>query len=100
MAASLRTALNGRCDQRPELAQQAIPLEAMVTPLPVRGEPSLVQPLFGPLGYEFMTTLCPPVYRALSTAGYVQRESLTWRYQIRLRLATALLASVGYVIVT
>src|SRR5215813_9735189 len=32
MARSLRTALNGRCDQRPELVQRAIPLEAAVTP--------------------------------------------------------------------
>ena len=52
MAAALRTALNGRCDLRPELAQQAIPLEATVTPLPVRGDSTLVQRLFGPLGYE------------------------------------------------
>jgi len=59
MAASLRTALNGRCDQRPELAQQAIPLEVAVTPLPVRGEASLVERLFSPLGYEIETTPIP-----------------------------------------
>ena len=47
----LRTALGGRCDQRPELAGQAIPLEAMVTPLPVRGEADLIRRLFEPLGY-------------------------------------------------
>ena len=59
MAASLRTALAGRCDQRPELAQQAIPLEAAVTPLPVRGDLALVERLFGPLGYEIETTPIP-----------------------------------------
>ncbi len=59
MAAALRTALNGRCDLRPELAQQAIPLEATVTPLPVRGDVNLVQRLFGPLGYETETTPIP-----------------------------------------
>jgi 3' terminal RNA ribose 2'-O-methyltransferase Hen1 len=52
IARCLRTALGGRCDQLPDLAWQAIPLEAMVTPLPVRGEPELVARLFGPLGYE------------------------------------------------
>jgi 3' terminal RNA ribose 2'-O-methyltransferase Hen1 len=59
MASSLRTALNGRCDQRPELAQQPIPLEAMVTPLPVRGGADLVDRLFGPLGYEIETVSIP-----------------------------------------
>jgi 3' terminal RNA ribose 2'-O-methyltransferase Hen1 len=59
MAAALRTALNGRCDQRPDLVQQAMPLVAMVTPLPVRGEVSLVERLFAPLGYEIETTAIP-----------------------------------------
>jgi 3' terminal RNA ribose 2'-O-methyltransferase Hen1 len=59
MATSLRTALNGRCDQRPELVQQAIPLEAAVTPLPVRGGTDLVERLFGPLGYEIEMSSIP-----------------------------------------
>ena len=59
MASALRTALNGRCDQRPELAKQAIPLEVTVTPLPVRGELGLVDRLFAPLGYEIETTPIP-----------------------------------------
>jgi 3' terminal RNA ribose 2'-O-methyltransferase Hen1 len=59
MATSLRTALNGRCDQRPELAQQPIPLEAAVTPLPVRGGADLVERLFGPLGYEIEAASIP-----------------------------------------
>lgn len=59
MAVSLRTALNGRCDQRPELVRQPIPLEATVTPLPVRGEANLVERLFGPLGYEIETASIP-----------------------------------------
>jgi 3' terminal RNA ribose 2'-O-methyltransferase Hen1 len=52
IARCLRTALSGRCDQLPELAVQAIALEVMVTPLPVRGEADLVRRLFAPLGYE------------------------------------------------
>jgi 3' terminal RNA ribose 2'-O-methyltransferase Hen1 len=59
MASSLRTALNGRCDQRPELVQQAIPLEAAVTPLPVRGGADLIERLFGPLGYQVETAPIP-----------------------------------------
>ena len=55
MARCLRTALGGRCDQLPELAGEAIALEAMVTPLPVRGEPELVTRLFAPLGYDIAT---------------------------------------------
>jgi 3' terminal RNA ribose 2'-O-methyltransferase Hen1 len=52
IARCLRTALGGRCDQLPNLAAQAIPLEATVTPLPVRGEADLVRRLFEPLGYD------------------------------------------------
>lgn len=59
MANSLRTALNGRCDQRPELVQERLPLEAVVTPLPVRGEAGLIERLFGPLGYEIETASIP-----------------------------------------
>jgi 3' terminal RNA ribose 2'-O-methyltransferase Hen1 len=52
VARCLRTALGGRCDQLPELAARPIPLEAMVSPLPVRGEADLIRRLFAPLGYE------------------------------------------------
>jgi 3' terminal RNA ribose 2'-O-methyltransferase Hen1 len=52
IARCLRTALGGRSDERPELAGQAIPLEVMVTPLPVRGEADLIARLFAPLGYQ------------------------------------------------
>jgi 3' terminal RNA ribose 2'-O-methyltransferase Hen1 len=59
IARCLRTALGGRCDELPELAAQAIPLEVMVTPLPVRGEPDLVTRLFAPLGYEIAAESIP-----------------------------------------
>jgi 3' terminal RNA ribose 2'-O-methyltransferase Hen1 len=52
IARCLRTALGGRCDQLPDLAAQAIPLEAVVTPLPVRGDHDLARRLFEPLGYD------------------------------------------------
>ena len=87
MAASLRTALAGRCDQRPELAQQSIPLEAAVTPLPVRGEAALVERLFGPLGYEIETTPIPldEAWPEWGPSPYV-----TLRLKARCRLADLL----------
>lgn len=47
-----RSALAGRCVQRPDLVDTAIPLEASLAVLPVRGGPSLLDRLFRPLGYE------------------------------------------------
>jgi 3' terminal RNA ribose 2'-O-methyltransferase Hen1 len=46
-----RTAMNGRCDQRPELAATALPLELHVPALPCRGGADLAARLFGPLGW-------------------------------------------------
>lgn len=55
IAKALGTALNGRCKQRPELVETAIPLTATVAPLPLRGDPGFVRRLFEPLGWT--TTL-------------------------------------------
>jgi hypothetical protein len=46
-----RTAMNGRCDQRPELAATALPLELHVPAPPCRGGADLATRLFGPLGW-------------------------------------------------
>lgn len=46
----LGSALGGRC-ARPGLAEAALPLEAAVAPVRVRGGPELVRRLFEPLGY-------------------------------------------------
>src|SRR5262245_22537287 len=59
IAKSLRTALGGRCEARPELVQQPIPLSALVTPLPVRGGDNLVERLFAPLGYRIAVEALP-----------------------------------------
>lgn len=45
------TAMSGRCDKRPELAETPLPLEASVSMLPCRGDTSLLHQLFAPLGY-------------------------------------------------
>src|SRR5262245_27313375 len=59
IAKTLRTALGGRCAERPELVERAIPLSAMVTPLPVRGGADLVERLFAPLGYTISVEPLP-----------------------------------------
>jgi 3' terminal RNA ribose 2'-O-methyltransferase Hen1 len=51
LARALRTAMAGTSRERPDLAEQAIPLEAVVTPLPARGGLKLVRELFEPLGW-------------------------------------------------
>lgn len=49
---AFRTATTGVCKERQELADSAIPLEAVVTPLPMRGGESLLRQLFEPLGWS------------------------------------------------
>jgi 3' terminal RNA ribose 2'-O-methyltransferase Hen1 len=53
IARALRTAMGGTSKERPELAAQPMPLEAVVTPLPARGGGAkLVHELFEPLGWR------------------------------------------------
>ena len=49
---AFRTAMTGVCNARQELADNAIPLEAVVTPLPMRGGEKLLRLLFEPLGWS------------------------------------------------
>ena len=46
------SALNGRSDERAELAETPIPLVAKIPALPSRGGPGLIERLFVPLGYQ------------------------------------------------
>ncbi|MGE5549598.1 MAG: 3' terminal RNA ribose 2'-O-methyltransferase Hen1 [Bacteroidota bacterium] len=46
------TAMAGRSKERPELAQQALPLEAMIAALPARGGDEILRRFFSPLGYQ------------------------------------------------
>ncbi|MER9232816.1 3' terminal RNA ribose 2'-O-methyltransferase Hen1 [Mesorhizobium sp. M0622] len=52
----LRTAMTGISKERPELAHSELPLEAVVTPLPMRGGEALVRSLFEPLGWTVNLT--------------------------------------------
>lgn len=48
----LGSALNGRCESKPELAQKELPLEVGIHVLPVRGGEDFIRRVFEPLGYE------------------------------------------------
>jgi 3' terminal RNA ribose 2'-O-methyltransferase Hen1 len=47
-----RTAMTGRCEQRPDLADTPIPLVAKIPVLPSRGREGFLRGLFEPLGYQ------------------------------------------------
>jgi 3' terminal RNA ribose 2'-O-methyltransferase Hen1 len=54
-----RTALAGRCDARPELAQAPIPLTIGVPSVPCRGGADLLRRLFAPLGWQVEASASP-----------------------------------------
>ena len=56
---AFRTALTGRCDTRPELAQTPIPLAIAVPALRCKGGPALAKAVFEPLGWTVETTSEP-----------------------------------------
>jgi 3' terminal RNA ribose 2'-O-methyltransferase Hen1 len=82
----LNTAMGGRSKLRQELAGQAIPLEATITPLPARGAADLLVKLFEPLGYRVEADSIPldpahpewgdSPYVALRLAGEVRLAAL------------------------
>lgn len=50
------SALNGRCQDQPQLVNQPLPLEAHLSAVSISGDGALVQRLFVPLGYEIEAT--------------------------------------------
>jgi 3' terminal RNA ribose 2'-O-methyltransferase Hen1 len=56
---AFRTALTGRCDARPELAQSSIPLAIEVPALRCKGGAALATAVFEPLGWTVQTTSEP-----------------------------------------
>jgi 3' terminal RNA ribose 2'-O-methyltransferase Hen1 len=54
-----RTALAGRCDERPQAALEALPLEARLAVVPSTGGEGVLRALFEPLGYEVHATNHP-----------------------------------------
>ncbi len=59
IAKVFRTAMTGRCKDRPELADTPIPLTAHIPVLPCRGGETFLRSLFEPLGYEVMADSIP-----------------------------------------
>lgn len=84
---ALRSALNARSAERPELAEAVIPLTISLTPLQVRGDAGLVERLFLPLGYRVTMTGIPldPAFPEWGHSNYV-----SLKLEGTLRLADAL----------
>lgn len=59
IAQVLGSALAGRCKERPEAAQIALPLEARLDVVPSRGGQEFLRRLFEPLGYAVQATPYP-----------------------------------------
>ncbi|MFI6482000.1 3' terminal RNA ribose 2'-O-methyltransferase Hen1 [Nonomuraea sp. NPDC050663] len=78
-----RTARAGRCNARPELAAQALPLEISLPALPCRGGPELAHRLFEPLGWEVEATAVP-LDDAFASWGDSRYVTLTLRGSVRL----------------
>ncbi|TIY02510.1 MAG: 3' terminal RNA ribose 2'-O-methyltransferase Hen1, partial [Mesorhizobium sp.] len=69
---TLRTAMTGISKERQELANSDLPLEAVVTPLPMRGGEALVRGLFEPLGWTVDLTPIGDVGSGASGPRYGQ----------------------------
>jgi 3' terminal RNA ribose 2'-O-methyltransferase Hen1 len=78
------TALSGRSKERPELADQPIPLEAWLPVAPCRGGEDLARRLFEPLGYAVQARSLPldPQFPDWGDSRYL---SLRLTAQVRLR---------------
>jgi 3' terminal RNA ribose 2'-O-methyltransferase Hen1 len=87
MRTVFRSAMTGRCDSRPELAEQAIPLRIHVPSLCARGGEEIVRRLFEPLGWRVETTTVPldPEFEDWGDSRYVDLK-----LEGTLRLADAL----------
>jgi 3' terminal RNA ribose 2'-O-methyltransferase Hen1 len=82
---AFRTALTGRCDARPALAAEPIPLELHVPALRCRGGTTLAQRVFAPLGWTVDTQSYP-----LTPPEWGDSPYLGLRLTGELRLADAL----------
>jgi 3' terminal RNA ribose 2'-O-methyltransferase Hen1 len=82
---AFRTALTGRCDARPELAESRIPLSIRVPALRCRGGAELAAAVFEPLGWTVAAESQP-----LRPAGWGPSSYLDLRLTGQVRLADAL----------
>lgn len=84
IAEQFGTALNGRSKERQDLADRALPFEARLPAVVIRGGEALARQLFEPLGYEVDVEVHPldEVFAAWPDEGV---HSLTIRGSVRLR---------------
>ncbi len=77
------TAMSGRCDERPELAEKKLHLTACISALYDGGNPSLAEECFAPLGYEVHTerNLLDPMFPEWGESPYI---NLTISGEVRL----------------
>jgi 3' terminal RNA ribose 2'-O-methyltransferase Hen1 len=78
------TALAGKCSARPELPEEALPLEARVAVLPVNGGEELLRRLFEPLGYE-LDAVQHPLDERFPEWGASRYHTVHLRGTVRLR---------------
>ncbi len=83
IARVLGTALGGRCPERPELVERAIPLEARIAALPCRGGEGMLRRLFEPLGYA-VTAENPPLDPKFPAWGASRYFTVTLKASCRL----------------
>ncbi|WP_329405560.1 3' terminal RNA ribose 2'-O-methyltransferase Hen1 [Nocardia vinacea] len=76
LGAVFRTALHGRCDQRPELAQTALPLRIALPAVPCKGGPEAAERVFAPLGWTVIAEPLPldPAFPEWGDSHYVRLE--------------------------
>ena len=46
------TAMSGKCKDKPELVEKALPLQARIMMLPCKGDNTIISRIFEPLGYK------------------------------------------------
>jgi 3' terminal RNA ribose 2'-O-methyltransferase Hen1 len=78
------TALAGKCNARPELPEEVLPLEARLAVLPVVGGEEILRRLFEPLGYE-LDAVQHPLDEHFPEWGASRYHSVHLRGQVRLR---------------
>jgi 3' terminal RNA ribose 2'-O-methyltransferase Hen1 len=78
------TALAGRCNARPELPEEVLPLEARLSVLPVRGGEEVLRRLFEPLGYE-LDAVQHPLDERFPEWGASRYHTVHLRGDVRLR---------------
>ncbi|MFQ6396827.1 3' terminal RNA ribose 2'-O-methyltransferase Hen1 [Nocardia sp. KC 131] len=76
LGAVFRTALHGRCDQRPELVRTALPLRIELPAVPCKGGPEAAERVFAPLGWSVAAIPLPldPAFPEWGDSHYVRIE--------------------------